>query len=237
MRISLLVRRSEPMKEIKLFLFWLLLALSFVPAKLLAESDWKLVKDHQGIQVYSRSVADSELNAVRGVTLIDATLTELVTLLRDPALRSTWDEHSGETYRVQLVNDEEELVYLHSKLPWPVSDRDMVNRVTWSQDVDSLVVYMQSRATKGLLESKRGRVRVTDASNEWVLRPIEGGLVEVTTTAHLDPAGPLPAFLLNMLSVESPYRSLLRLRAFAEEGDVPVQHHRFLRLANDVNGK
>lgn len=212
----------------KLTALWLLVA---VP--LLAEENWELVRDRDGIQVYSQPVEGSDFNAVRGVTRISSSLSRLVTLVRDPELRPLWDEYCGESYIYKQLNSREELVYLHSELPWPVSDRDMLNRVTWSQDAGTLEVTMRSVATRDILQEKEGRVRVAVATNDWQLRPKEAGWIELTTTVHLDPAGPLPAWLLNKLSVEAPYRSLLNLRELAASDKIPLQQHEFLLEPNE----
>lgn len=191
-------------------------------------NDWTLELDRRDIRVYSKPVEGSPLNSVRGVVRIKASLGRLVTFIRDPRLRSSWDELCGESYLYRAIGPTEELVYLHCDLPWPVSDRDMLNRVTWSQDSNTYAVTMRSRATIGLLPEKEGRVRVVVAANDWKLVPKEGGVVEVTATASIDPVGPLPAWLLNMLLVESPYNSLLRIRSLAEKSDIAAQTHAFL---------
>ncbi len=205
-------------------IIWLLL----MHKNVLAESDWQLVRDKQGIQIYSQPVAGSDLNAVRGVTRVQSSLEKIVTLIRDPALRSRWDEFCGESYLYKILTPSEELVYLHSKLPWPVSDRDMLNKVSWSQDPDSLVVTMRSLAMSNMLPEKKGRVRVVVASNDWQLTPLLDGQVEITTIAHLDPAGPLPAWLLNRLSVDAPYKFLANLRELAADDSIALQDHEFL---------
>lgn len=191
--------------------------------------EWTLARDKSGIRVYTKPVAGSELNAVRGVTTVESSLGKLVTLIRDPSLRPRWDNFCGDSYLFKQVSAEEELVYLHSKMPWPVSDRDMVNRVTWRQDPESLVVTMHSVATRDLLPPIKGRVRVTQALNDWQLTPIAGGLVEISTTVHLDPAGPLPSWLINSLSVESPYDVLKRLKALASDESIKIQELEFVR--------
>lgn len=43
----------------------------------------------------------------------------------DPALRPQWDEQCAESFLYKQVSDTQELVYIHSQLPWPVTDRDM----------------------------------------------------------------------------------------------------------------
>ena len=213
----------------KLASFSLAVLLYFATAGHVYGDEWTLARDKNEIRVYTKPVAGSELNAVRGVTTVESSLGKLVTLLRDPSLRSRWDSFCGDSYLFKQVSAEEELVYLHSKMPWPVSDRDMVNRVTWQQDPESLVVTMHSVATRDLLGPVRGRVRVTEAVNDWQLTPLAGGLVEISTTVHLDPAGPLPSWLINSLSIESPYDVLKQLKALVSDEKIKNQQPEFIQ--------
>ncbi|MGJ8686895.1 MAG: START domain-containing protein [Spongiibacteraceae bacterium] len=182
--------------------------------------EWRLERDRHGIKVYSRAVEGSMFRAVRGVATVDGTMARLVTLLKDPTLRSRWDQFCGESYVFETRSNAEQLVYVHSKLPWPVTDRDMLNRVQWGQGSDSGTVTMQSVATRNILPAKSGRVRVVEGWNDWQLRSLPNGKVEIITSAHLDPAGPLPSWLLNSLSVESPYDMLRRLSTLAGDKSI-----------------
>ena len=53
--------------------------------------EWTLARDKNEIRVYTKPVAGSELNAVKGVTTVESSLGKLVTLIRDPSLRPHWD--------------------------------------------------------------------------------------------------------------------------------------------------
>ncbi|MEX1665537.1 START domain-containing protein [Zhongshania arctica] len=185
-------------------------------------NDWRLERDEGAVQVYSRAVEGSSIRAVRGVTWIDSSLIRIVNLLWDPTVRPTWDKYCGETYTLESRSAREKFVYVHTELPWPVRDRDMVNSVTWEQAPDTLVVTMRAVATKGFLPRKKDRVRVVQSWSTWTLTPLSGGGVAVEFSAHIDPAGPLPSWLINTLSVESPYDILKRLRG-------PLANHQIQR--------
>lgn len=190
--------------------------------------DWILERDKNGVQVYSKPVAGSNLNAVRGVTTVQSSMNRLVTILRDPELRPRWDKLCGESYLYESISANEELVYVHSNMPWPVSDRDMLLRTVWEQDPTTLVVTMTGSGTQSILPEKPGRVRVIQANQDFILTPMGNGVVEVSSYIHLDPAGPLPAWLINSLSVESPYDALNRLKVLVDEPSIDDQFFEFI---------
>ncbi|MGJ8686100.1 MAG: START domain-containing protein [Spongiibacteraceae bacterium] len=212
-----------------ILIFILVVIPSFASA---ASDDWTLERDKKGIQVFSKPVENSSLNAVKGVATIKAPLNRLVSILLNPGYRPLWDKLCSESFLYKSLGDSEALVYVHNAMPWPVSDRDMLARVTWSQEQSTSTVFIKSRGTSGLYPEKDGIVRVTELSHDWVLRPNGDGTIEVTTNVHLDPAGPLPSWLINTLSVESPYDALSKLRQHVDDPAIENKNYKFMREPN-----
>lgn len=177
-----------------------------------ASENWDLKKDRDGIQIYTRKVEGSPFKAVRGVTRVNARLSSLVALVRDARACPDWADRCGESWVHEKISETEEYVYTLNELPWPVSDRDVLAHVRWSQSADNLAVTMLSSATEGLLEKKKGIVRLTEANAQWIFTPLASGEVEVVTLAHINPAGPLPAWVTNLLLVDAPFNTLNKLR-------------------------
>jgi hypothetical protein len=191
--------------------------------------EWVLERDKGGVQVFSKPVDGSNLNAVRGVTTVESSLNRLVTILSKPDLRPSWDKLCGESYLYKSNSASDQFLYVHSKMPWPVSDRDMLLHTVWEQDPETLVVTMKGSATQGVMPVKTGRVRVIQADQDWILTPLGDGVVEVVSLIHLDPAGPLPSWLINTLSVETPYEALTRIKKLVAEPNFVDQYFEFIR--------
>lgn len=192
-------------------------------------SGWELIKNKAGISIHAREITGSAIREVRGEMLVQASLSRLVTLLKAPELRQSWDEHCAESTLQKRLSDTQDLIYLHMALPWPVKDRDMVMQTQWAQDSKTLQVSAVSRAITGQPAANNGKVRVKIASHDWLLTPLDDQWVRVKTTLHLDPEGPIPAWLINSLSVDGPYRSLDKIRDILAEDKVHTRKYRFLR--------
>lgn len=193
--------------------------------------EWSLVKNSDDIRVYSRKAEGSEFNEMRAVTTLNANMVAVVGLLRDYEARNRWDGFSGETLVYKIISPTEELVYLHSDLPWPVSDRDMLMHVRWSQNSETGVVSMESSAMEYKLAPQADRVRVTNARQSWTLTPAGEGKIELRAKIFLDPAGPLPGWLLNTLSVETPYDAFNKIRNVLKEGGFSQSGAEFVQVA------
>ena len=193
-----------------------------------ASTAWNLERDSGNIQVYTRAVEGSPVKAVRAVTQLNAKMSSVVALLNDAGARPLWDDFCKESKVNKQISDTESLVYIHHALPWPVKDRDMLLHIVWSQDPNSLVAKMTSIATSGILAPIDDRVRVVDATNTWTLTLVGKDSIEVVSEVHLDPAGPIPAWLLNMLSTDAPYKSMQHIRQILSSGKYRDSHVAFI---------
>lgn len=173
---------------------------------------WKLKRDKHDVQVYLGNVTGSKYKAVRAVTRIQVRLQSVVALLRDTGACPEWADLCQEAHVHEQLTDTDLLVYTRNHLPWPVSDRDLVAEVVWSQDRRTGIVTMDSHAVDGVVARHKGCVRLTQAHTVWVITPLGQGWVEVAMEAHVNPEGPLPAWVTNHLLVKSPYKTVLGLR-------------------------
>jgi len=181
--------------------------------------DWKLKRDRDGIQVYLSRVKGSKFKAIRSTMDVKAQTNSLVALVMDLPNCSNWAAMCKEAYIQQRLSLTESYVYTRNDIPFPVRDRDVVALVKWSQDRISGKVSMVSRATKGKFPKKKGIIRIEDAVSEWHFTPLKDGLVRVESFAHIDPNGVTPAWLTNMLMVDSPYKTMKNMRNILREGD------------------
>jgi len=111
-----------------------------------------------------------------------------------------------------------ETVYVHNKLPWPVTDRDLVMRVEWKQDPTTGVVTMNAVGVPDAAPPRDGRVRMADFTNVWTLTPVEGGFIAVESIAHADPGGPMPTWMINKLSADAPLEAMKKIKDIASAG-------------------
>lgn len=194
-----------------------ILILMVLPLPLFAAevAEWELKRDRDGIQVYTGEVAGSPYDAVRSEALIEGvTLSSLVALVNDAEACADWADRCAESYVVEQLSDTEAYVYTHNDMPFPVRDRDVVVRMQWSQDPQSLAVRMNSTAVSGQVDEIRSRLRLSNATASWLFEPLADGSIKVVNEAHLDPGSALPGWLTNMLLVDTPFETM---KAFLAE--------------------
>lgn len=183
-----------------------------------APDAWRLEKDTDGIEVWTRAVEGSRHRAVKARMIVPTPIPELVAIIRDTEACSEWAQFCAESHIHESLSPAEAYIYTLNDMPWPVGDRDALTHVVWSTDETDGSVRMVASATEGILEPRRGRVRLTDARSNWILSPTEDGMTEVVSEAHVDPAGPVPAWITNMLLVDAPFQTMARLRDLGATG-------------------
>jgi hypothetical protein len=172
-------------------------------------SDWDLERDREGIQVFTRPVAGSPYKEVKSVSLIKGvSLTSLVALIEDAQACPQWADKCAESFLVERLSETVSLVYTHNDMPFPVTDRDVVARVIWTQDPKSLQVTMKSSAVSDGVEEKRGRLRLKQANATWQFSPQPDGSIEILNQAHINPGSNIPGWVTNMLLVDTPFETM-----------------------------
>ena len=179
--------------------------------------DWEDQRDKKGIVIQTSSVAGSDFKAVRGEMSVKASVSSLVALVEDLASCPDWAALCKEARVEKRVSETESYAYVYNDIPFPVSDRDVYTHVVWVLDPDTNKVSMTSTATAGGTP-ETGAVRIQNAVSQWHFTPNNDGTTKVENFAHINPNGPTPAWITNMMLVDSPFKSMQKMREIVEAG-------------------
>ncbi len=181
------------------------------------EEVWELQRDRDGIQIYTRSVEGSKFKAVKAEMEIDAPIRELVGLVMDTDACPEWAALCKDSEVVQQTSETDLHVYTLNDVPWPVKDRDAVARVLWSQD-EAGIVTMRAELVSGFVPETKKAMRLTYGKTAWIFVPVGPDRTRVISEAHLDPGGATPAWVTNMLLVDSPFDTMAGMRTLVASG-------------------
>jgi hypothetical protein len=179
--------------------------------------NWKEKKNKDGIKIYTSNIKNSKYDAVYGTMIVNSAVNSLVALVRDTEACQQWADLCKESRVEKKISEVEYYVYTYNDIPFPVTDRDVVAKVKWSQDPNILNVIMTTEAVAGIVENTNA-VRIEEADSRWYFLPQEDGTTKVETFAHINPNGPTPAWLTNMLLVGSPFKTMRDMRNIVEGG-------------------
>lgn len=179
--------------------------------------DWKEQKNKQGVSISTSSVEGSSFKAVRGEMTIKGSVASLFALVEDTSACADWAAMCKEARLEKRVSVSESYIYVYNDIPFPVSDRDVYTHVVWTRDPATKRVSMTSTAAQGG-SAKTKAVRIENAVSQWHFTPNADGTIKVENFAHIDPNGPTPAWITNMMLVDAPYKTMLKMREIIESG-------------------
>ena len=194
----------------KIFFIALMMIIKVIPVS--AQEDWKLQKDKGGIQVYSAEVPDSKIRAIKVVANYDASAEEIADIIMDINTSTEWVSHLKSSYLIKRISQNELYYYAEVNLPWPASNRDFVAHLTRTENMQTKTITIDGPAVGGLVPEKKGIVRINNSVGKWVITPLDNNQVKVEYSLHVDPAGWLPSWLVNMFSGETPMQIFENLR-------------------------
>jgi len=191
-------------------------------------SDWHLVKDKDGIRLYTRTVEGSSLKAIKAQTTFAAPLEACVAVLRDI-------HHLNELFpdcrRVEKViqRDNEQIHYLQLDAPWPVTDRDGAFRLEYAFDPARQTVTVTASMSPDSYPLQKDFVRLSAGGGTWRFTRLENGHTALEYHYHGEPGGSIPAWLANAVVEENPYRMLLNFHRLVIMDRYQGKHFSFMQ--------
>src|SRR5882757_5622976 len=145
--------------------------LSATIGRVSGQEDWKLKSDKEGVAIYLRSLPDSKFKAIKVECEVNATLSQLVTVLLDVNTAPEWVYNTKSCVLLKRVSPSELYYYSEVTIPWPASNRDFIAHLITVQDAQTKVVTVYGPTAPDLVPVKKDIVRVRQSEGKWVLTP------------------------------------------------------------------
>lgn len=209
-------------------LFILLCALHSLP--LFAQNDWKLKTDKEGVQVFMRGEESSSYKSVKTVCTLKTSLSSVAAILLDVTRTPEWVYGTKACKLLKQESATTLYYYAEMGMPWPVSNRDFIIRISMSQHPQTRVITVTATNMPTYIPPKDGIVRIQRSSGLWTIAPVANGQVRVEYVLQVDPGGNLPASIVNMFSYNGPYQSFRNL--FTQVKKEPYPNARLPFISN-----
>ncbi len=193
---------------------------------ILVEADeWALVKEKEGVTVYTREINGSDFLEFRGETVVEASVDTLVAVLYDTPNAPAWLHQCSFGMTLEEVAFDENYIFQIYDLPFPVSNRQVVlhSRVSWTQegvrlDTQEANTYCDEHQTsrcKRVVEADL--VNIERSRGYYIFTPLSENRTEVIWQQHVEPGGSIPTWLVNVLLVDIPFNTLLQLQTMVKD--------------------
>lgn len=150
--------------------------------------EWVLLRDEDGIQIYSLKDPGSALLKFRGRTRVATSLTSSVFLYRGD--ESTNDDFGGQNFRIfdRVETPSMYMAYfsVEQPMPPPFRNREIVSLLNYAQDQETGEVLINVQAAPSRLPPTPDLTRVTYLNNQFRMTPMPEGDVQWEITLEVD---------------------------------------------------
>ena len=194
----------------KIYLFSISLILA--TSSLFANS-WKKTVSKDGVNVYKRTVKGSPVIELKGTAIVNHSIKDILAVVLDYKNFKKWQPNLITFRRVKVISTREFINYAAFKLPWPISNRDVVMH-TKIMSKGSNKVQVNMRETTHPSRPKSNKyVRIKMARVQWNLQSINAGKsTKLQFISRGDPGGYIPLWLINWVGKYQVVEGINRLR-------------------------
>lgn len=207
-----------------------------------AKDGWEMVSQKDEIKVFRKSFEGSSVKGVGGEAFVEAPISKILWVLMDHEHKNEWIDKFQKAYTIEELSPLVHIQYASFDMPFPVTDRDFVYRYEFSVDPEenAVVVDVKSERHPKAPEATSIGVRGEIINGRYILYPEGPNRTFVKAEYLADPKGYLPAWVVNLVQKQWPYKTLAGLRLqvqkpFVKEWDVYEQQLRpKLKLTNET---
>jgi hypothetical protein len=205
-------------RSVSLYALIIIISLIFINAvSAVAQANWTLSAQHEGINVYTRPAPNTKLKAIKVVSTIPATNSQLLASIMDIETCGEWVYHSKKNILIKKISPLDLIYYSELEVPWPCENRDYVVHIQASQNPQTKVITVNSPCIPGYVPQKEKIVRIPHSVGYWTITPLGRNQVRAEYVLEVDPMGTIPAWLINLFATKGPLETFRGLKVHAQQ--------------------
>ena len=177
-----------------------------------AEDDWELTQDEDGIRIYTKPNDKTNLNDFKADMIIMASIEEVSSHMAVIENQTKWMFDRELTKVLDRPNDKTTIVYSVTNAPWPVTDRDAVVSFTYSEKNTDEFIRIDVVNIGDYYPLNEDLVRVPYIKGFWELIKIDDISTKIVFMSAASPGGSIPNWLADSFVLDMPYHSLNNFR-------------------------
>lgn len=181
-----------------------------ISAYVFGQSEWQLVKDNQGIQVFVRTNDTTKFKEFKAQMEVPAHPEEVLNVIWDGDHLYEWHYQTSESKLIRKINNNQQVVYMRNDLPWPLQDREVYTLMKLKQQTPQ-IFRIDLLPSSGNYDFKNKIIRIKNFKGHWYLEQSPKGTI-VIQEMQGDPGGSIPPFLFNIFLANGPFSTFLELK-------------------------
>ena len=196
---------------------YILVLFVLLPLSFYGKAEWELIKDKKGIEIYTKKGNNREYIEIKGVSEVRSNLKAFVALMKDVNGFKDWIHAAKETSLIRKNNEYHFSYYLHSEIPWPGRDRDVVLDFRILRDSENQAVYTKSSDLTGVIPEKDGIRRIPSVKSSWRFVSLNGDRVRIIFKTKVKPNIQLPGWLAERIYNKGPYHTIKNMKQMVQK--------------------
>jgi len=183
-----------------------LILLIIIPFLLQAsDDDWKLRKDKNEIQVFTKKLETSNIYKYMVKTKIQASVQEVYEQVIDFNENLKYMELADSLAFLDHQKNKRYINYMRFDMPWPVTNREMV--MDMHVEILEDRIRLVSDDLPNYVEKNEEYVQIEDFHEEWTIKKSrDTDKTQITIVGWVNPGGNIPTWIVNLFSVSTPFR-------------------------------
>jgi len=179
---------------------------------------WKLLKESEGIRIYSRGVKGFALDEFLAVAIIDSPPEVICDVLLDVPSQPQWMAYCKKSRIVQHKSEFDFIFHHVIDFPWPLSDRDVLVTSISEMDFKKGIFLAKFRSfNKPIIPKLDGVIRLTKMMGKWDFKRTKSNRTLFIYNSSADPGGYIPSFLTNWFSKDIPFLTIKGMRKMVKK--------------------
>jgi hypothetical protein len=199
------------MKLIPLSILCLLTTKPVFSQQSITEEKWETINQSANFITKKKDSKDKSIYAFKGETLADVPISKILSVFFDPTKRKNWVDRFEKQEDLEIKSPLNKIYWIRFKLPFFMSDRDYILEIKSEIDTKAKVVTAKIKSTTHPKKGLDNCCVRAEAFGTFYRFEARGKKTYVEVVVHTDPKGWLPAWLINLIQKNWPYKTLTRL--------------------------
>ena len=198
------------MKNSLLFFFCLLMVYT---QHSFADEPWTLEKNKDGIMIWNRKTANSNLKEFKVSTILQTTPEKMLSFLKNTSNYDKWmyKIDAGSVKVIKRNNDNDYFTYMTVSAPF-IKSREAITHMIFNAQNNKGEILITLDGTPDLLPKNDKYVRIPMMKAYFKIIPLGEGKIELVHQALSAPGGSIPDALANLTSVDCPYSMFSKIK-------------------------
>jgi hypothetical protein len=179
---------------------------------LLAQNNWILKRDKEGIKISTRQSDRSRFNDVKVEMDLPGNIRQLADILIEVDRYNQWSYSTKKSVLVKKITPDKLVYYSEISAPWPINNRDLYAIIEINIDSVRRILNVISVGNKNYGPPRNDLVRIPYSKGVWYITTVSNKIIHLNYILEVDPGGSVPAWILNLFSTKGPLETFKNLK-------------------------